>query len=155
MKLRAPPRIEVLEALGAIADERVKVISPEEAVVADSDGKTQYKVRWDAPANKVSSTDPATVVKGHFGYPVIAFLMIQGIIPFDASLASKLVGIKWRVLNEKYKDYDRVVEEVLRGWYWSDRKNLFRFSKWILDMLDELGIERGEKETRLTDFVQL
>jgi hypothetical protein len=155
MKLRAPPRIKVLEALGAIADERVKVLSPQEAVITGSDGKTTYKVNWDAATNKVSSTDPGTAIKGYFGYPVIAFLMIQGVLPFDASLAGKLAGIKWRVMNDKYKDYDRVVEEVVRGWYWNDRKNLFRFSKWIMDMIPELDIEKGDKETKLTDFAQL
>jgi YD repeat-containing protein len=155
MRLRAPPRIRVLEALGAIADERVKIVSTQEASVTDPDGKTQYAVKWDASANKVSSTDPGTRLKGYFGYPVIAVLMVQGVLPYDPSLASKLVGIKWRALNEKYKDHDRVVEEVLRGWYWNDRKKLFRFTKWILDMLSELDIERGEKETLLTNFVQL
>ncbi|RLC77745.1 MAG: hypothetical protein DRI61_10925 [Chloroflexi bacterium] len=155
MKLRAPPRIKVLEALGAIADGRIEVVSPKEAIVTGSDGKRTYRVRWDAASNTVSSTDPATRFRGYVGYPVIAFLMLQGVLPYDASLASKLAGVKWRELNEKFKDYDRVMEEVLKGWYWSDRKKLFRFVRWIIEMLSELNIEKGEKEARLSDFVQV
>jgi len=153
MELRAPPRLEVLEALGAIADDRVRLVSPREAVVHSADRTRDFRVEWDPSDSRVASDDPGTQQHGYFGYPVIAFFMLQGLLPYDPSLASGLKGVRWGRLNEEFPDPRRAAEEVLKRWHWSGRQQLDRFVKWILDMLSEMEVERTEPKGKLTDFV--
>lgn len=110
--LRLPPRIKILEALGAIADNRVKIVSDREAIVVSSEGDRSYKVYIDLEERAAYSDDNGTKFRGYVGYPIVAVLMIKGVLPFDAKIAEALKGIKWRQLNEKYKSY-AIVEDLL------------------------------------------
>ncbi|MEM4848567.1 MAG: hypothetical protein QXM55_02930, partial [Ignisphaera sp.] len=62
----------------------------------------------------VFSDDNGTKFRKYVGYPIIAFLMLRGILPFDENLAKALAGIPWRRLNEAYKNYHLVEKIVLR-----------------------------------------
>lgn len=155
MKLRAPPRIKILEALSAIADDRVKLVGQNDAVVTSSDGTRKYEVNWDPSSNKVSSTDNGTTHRNYVGYPIIALLMLHGVLPYDASLSKKLEGINWRRLNEKYKQYEVVIDNVLRAWRVPDRDRLWKFTRWINSMLSDLELEKEEPKTTLSDFVEV
>lgn len=110
--LRRPPRIKVLEALGAIADGRVKVRDSEAEVVSSSREKV-YRVIL-APDGRVYSNDNGTYYRGYVGYPIIALLMLKGLLPYDKKLSEALAGIPWKELNETYKKYAIVEEIVLR-----------------------------------------
>ncbi|HWQ17225.1 MAG TPA: hypothetical protein VNL13_05275 [Sulfolobales archaeon] len=110
--LRLPPRIKILEALGAIADNRVKIVSDREAIVVSSEGDRSYKVYIDLEERAAYSDDNGTRFRGYVGYPIVAVLMIKGALPFDAKIAEALKGVKWRQLNEKYKSY-AIVEDLL------------------------------------------
>ena len=46
------------------------------------------------------------------GYPIVALLIKQGRLPYDSELAEVLKGLKWRELNERYRNYRKVEEEV-------------------------------------------
>ncbi len=153
MELRAPPSIKVLEAMGAIADGRVK-LRDSGAEVTSSDGSRRYVVVWDGTRNAASSDDSGTVHRGYVGYPIIALLMLQGVLPYDPRLAKKLAGVPWKRLNERYGDYGRTMDHVLKGWAWEDKKKLFRLVRWILAILRELKIKKLEEEVKLTDFVE-
>ncbi len=111
--LRLPPRIKILEALGALADGRVDVLNDKKAMVRSSDGSRSYNVYIDLQNNEVFSDDNGTKFRGYIGYPIIAFLMIKGFLPYDEKLAKALAGIPWRELNERYKNY-AVVEEIVK-----------------------------------------
>ncbi len=111
--LRQPPRIKILEALGAIADNRIKLIDDEKAEVVSSDGTRRYTVIVDHDRRRVYSNDNGTKLRGYIGYPIIAFLMKKGILPYDERLAQALKGIPWKKLNEKYKKY-AIVEEIVK-----------------------------------------
>lgn len=111
--LRLPPRIKVLEALGAISDGRVEVRG-NQAFVTSSSGERTYRVIMSSDG-RVYSDDNGTHYKGYIGYPIIAFLMIKGILPFDKKLSESLAGIPWKKLNETYKKYAIVEEIVLRS----------------------------------------
>ena len=110
--LRLPPRIKVLEALGSIADGRISV-QDDEAEVTSSTGERTYKVivRDDG---RVYSTDNGTIYRGYIGYPIIAFLMIKGKLPYDERIAKALSGIPWKRLNETYRKYVIVEQIVLK-----------------------------------------
>jgi len=110
--LRMPPKIKVLEAAGAIADNRISFIDEEVAEVISSDGSRKYSVYVNLARNEACSTDNGTVYRGYIGYPIIAVLMIKGALPYDSKIGEALKGIPWKALNEKYKKYAIVENEI-------------------------------------------
>lgn len=126
-----PPRIKVLEAVGAVAGGRVKMISDTEAEVQASEGERVYKVFSDLKSGIVSSDDNGTTFRNYVGYPILAFMMIKGELPYDPEIGEPLKDIKWRSLNEKYKSY-RIVESIIK----------------------EKLRERGISEKRVDEFVR-
>ncbi len=133
MYLRRPPRIKVLEALSAIADGRVKV-NGNKAIVTSSDGSRQYQVCVDLAKGIANSTDNGTKYRNYIGYPIIALLMLKGVLKFDPKLAEALKGIPWRELNEKYKKYSKVMEI-------------------IFDELEKKGIKREDVESFINEVM--
>ncbi len=110
--LRMPPKIKVLEAAGAIADGRITFTNERNAAVVSSDGSRRYSVYVDLTRKEACSTDNGTVYRGYVGYPIIAVLMIKGALPYDSRIGDALKGIPWKALNEKYKKYAIVEDEV-------------------------------------------
>jgi hypothetical protein len=123
--LRLPPRIKVLEALGAVVDGRVSLISENECRVKSSDGSRVYSVKVYLDKGLAYSDDNGTLHRGYVGYPIIAFLMVKGLIPINEEIGKGLRGIPWRRLNEEYRNY----EEVMR---------------LIIKRLEELGVDGDE-----------
>ncbi len=110
--LRRPPKIKVLEAVGAIADGRVTLLDDKWAEVTSSSGDRKYRVYVDLQKSEACSTDNGTKFRGYIGYPIISVLMLKGILPYDERIAKALSGIPWKELNEKYKKYSIVEEEI-------------------------------------------
>lgn len=110
--LRPPPRIKVLEALGSIADGRISAVN-NGARVLSSSGEREYYVVVTGDL-RAYSNDNGTLYRGYVGYPIIALLMIKGVLPFDEAIARALSGIPWKTLNETYKRYEVVEEIVLK-----------------------------------------
>jgi len=125
--LRIPPRIKILEAIGSIGDNRVKFLNNEEARVQSSTGEREYRViviKTSESEYRVYSNDNGTVYRGYIGYPIIAFLMLKGVIPIDNFVLKAMTGIPWKELNEKYKNYG-IVEKI------------------VLDRAEKMGINRN------------
>lgn len=115
--LRRPPRIKVLEAIGSIGDGRIEVLSDTEARVTSSRGDKVYRVIVipdgnDGHTYRVYSNDNGTIYRGYIGYPIIAFLMVKGIIPIDREVMNAVTGVPWKDLNERYKRY-AIVEDII------------------------------------------
>ena len=113
--LRKPPRIKVLEAIGSIGDERIKVLDDKRAQVVSSRGDKVYKVVLVEKENNVFHTysnDNGTIYRGYIGYPIIAFMMVKGIIPIDKEVMKAMSGVPWKDLNERYKKYS-IVENIV------------------------------------------
>jgi hypothetical protein len=148
--LTKPPRIKVFEALGSIADGRVDIIeetgSRVVAKVRSSTGEKTYRVVVDLDSKKVYSDDNGTIHRGYVGYPIIAVLMIKGVLPFEQKYSEALKGIPWKTLNETYKKYS-VVEEIVfkqarsKGVY---RRHLESFAKKVLGELSRLELTFDE-----------
>lgn len=113
MELSPPPRIKFLEALGTVADGRVRVVSDVEAEVTASEGDRVYRVFLDVDGGVADSDDNGTRYRNYVGYPIIAFLMVKGLIPYEGRLGEGLKGLRWRSLNERYKSY-RIVEAYVK-----------------------------------------
>ncbi len=111
MSLRLPPRIKVLEALGAVVDGRVQLVGEGRCKVVSSEGDRVYNVVVEG--GYVYSNDNGTLYRGYVGYPILACLMAEGKLPTDAELGEKLRGVPWRRLNEQYKRYGEVLVRVL------------------------------------------
>ncbi len=111
--LRLPPRIKVLEALGSIADERIKLVSDRNAIVVSSSGDRSYRVCVDLEKGIAYSDDNGTRFRKYVGYPIIALLMIKGVLPYDERIAKALKGVPWRKLNEQLKRY-ALVEQIVK-----------------------------------------
>lgn len=108
MPLKLPPRVKVLEALGCVADGRVRIVSDGEAEITSSIGDRVYNVRLDLNARKAFSNDNGTLYRNYVGYPIISFLMVKGVLPYDERVANALRGVNWRKINEEFKNYSLV-----------------------------------------------
>ncbi len=142
MKLRLPPRIKILEALGAIGDGRIHVLDEKRARVVSSDRTREYNVYADLEHRLVYSDDNGTRFRNYVGYPIIAFLMLKGVLPFDKRLAEALRGIPWRELNERFKSYatvESIVKRVAkeRG---VDPRELDEFIAEVMDKLKSMEL---------------
>lgn len=111
---KIPPKVKVYEALGCIADNHVEFISEKEAIVTSSEGNRKYRVVFDIEKKFISSDDNGSKYRGYLGYPSIAVLMLKGVLPFDKRISEALKGIKWKRLNDEFKDYNKTIEEALR-----------------------------------------
>ncbi|MEM5829104.1 MAG: hypothetical protein QW480_02570 [Candidatus Aenigmatarchaeota archaeon] len=152
---KIPPKVKIYEALGCIADNHVEFISEKEAIVTSSEGNRKYYVTFDLDKNFINSDDNGSKFKGYLGYPSIAILMLKGILPFDKRISDALKGIKWKRLNEKFKDYNKTIEEALRiakerG---VDEKDIENFVSQVIDEIKSKKfvrfISKGKQKTLL------
>ncbi len=112
-KWRRPPRIKIYEALGAIADGRVR-LTKRGALVWSSSRRKRYHVTFDEISLAISSNDNGSYFKGYLGYPAIAVLMRRGVLPFDDRLAELLRGIQWKTMNERRGHNYAAIEQEVR-----------------------------------------
>jgi hypothetical protein len=111
---KLPPKAKIFEALSAVVDGRVKVTGETSATVTSSSLDRTYTITWSPDLDRITSDDNASRWQGYTGYPIIAVLLVKGKIPFDARIASHLVGIPWKEINRQFRnDYARAVESVL------------------------------------------
>lgn len=134
LKLDLPPRIKILEALGAIADNRVRKINEHYEVIS-SERDRIYTVKIDN--DEVFSDDNGTKFRNYIGYPIIAVLMIEGKLPFNKRLSEALKDIEWRKLNEKYKNY-YLVEKIVKNICKEKGVSEDEINKFIDQTLNEL-----------------
>lgn len=142
--LRIPPRIKVLEAVSAVAAGRVEKKGLNRYRVVSSDGSRAYTVYIDLGQRLAYSNDNGTVYRGYIGYPIIAVLMAENILPYNKSIGEALKDVPWRELNEKYKSYT-VVEAIVkklareRG---VDTSSIDEYTRSILERLEKLKLKR-------------
>lgn len=136
-RLSPPPRIKVLEGLGAIADGRVHQISDKRCKVVSSEGGRVYDVYIDLERGYAYSNDNGTVYRNYIGYPLISFMMLKGVLPFDPSIAEKLRDIRWKTLNENYKKY-YLVEEHVKRLYIAKGGDINALERLVSDVLTSL-----------------
>lgn len=145
--LKLPPRIKVLEALSAVCGGRVKVINDKFCRVISSDGTRTYNVYVDIENRVAYSDDNGTKFRRYVGYPIIAFLMHKNIIPIDEDVGKIIKDVKWRELNERYKKYDLVMNEIYKmlNIYGIDRKHVDDYINNVLEILKKLKLRYIEK----------
>ncbi len=114
MKWDIPPDIKIYEALGAVADERVKA-DENRAKVYSSSGNKFYDVEYDADSGSIMTNDNGSYWKGYLGYPAVAYLMSLRVLTYNSNLGSLMQGIAWKDLNTKYKnDFEKTLDFILK-----------------------------------------
>ena len=110
---KLPPREKVNEAWSALADGRIRLDRENNrAEVDSSDGSKTYTVTWDGDC--YTSNDNATYWKLYPGYPIIAVMMLLGLLPYDSEVAGQWAGINWTRLNNDFRrDYAKAVDKVI------------------------------------------
>lgn len=112
---KKPPVIKIYEALGALADKRLRKNQDDKEKkvwrIYSSLGNKFYLVKYDEKNNAIMSNDNGSYWQGYLGYPAIAILMLNGKIKYQPKFAKALKRIKWKDLNTKFKnDYTKTIE---------------------------------------------
>jgi len=139
VKWANPPLNKVYEALGTIADGRIKV-DGNSAKVYSSSGNKYYEVNYDPSTQSITANDNASFYVGYLGYPSIALLLANNVINYDSNFASYLKGFAWKDINQKFKNNfektNAYIDELLVAKYDID---LVDFHKHLQDILDDVN----------------
>ena len=145
MLWKLPPRIKVYEALGAIADGRVELVTEHNAHVHSSARQKTYDVSWNLETNEITSNDNGSYWQKYLSYPGLAVLMLLGKLPYEEKYTQALKNISWGNLNEEMRrDYTKSEEYVLslaiqQG---VNRDELYDYVTGVLEGLEKLSLNR-------------
>jgi hypothetical protein len=137
-----PPRIKILEALGTIGDKRIEIKGNHAKVISSMKEKT-YSVTFNGK-DAIISNDNGSFYKGYLGYPSIAFLMLKDILPYDEKIADALRDIKWKELNEKFKNYFKVelIIKAIVARKGIKQNQIDEFENKVLEKLEKLKLKK-------------
>lgn len=144
-----PPRIKILEALGAVSDKRIMVsIDKNQAMVHASNGKKTYNVSYDESRNIIVSNDNGSYFAEFLGYPAIAMLMKIGKIRYNGAYAGKLRGIKWKPLNDRFPGTPERAEEYIYDQVLNlspaDKTDMQKYCDLILEDLNQMKLQKPD-----------
>ena len=112
-KFQLPHIIKIAEAYSAIADGRVKLDRKNQYIVFSSDYTKKYTV--EIRGDYYSSNDNMSYNYNVLGYPIVAVLMVKGIIHYNFWAAKRFQNICWTKVNlECNKDFSRLLEIILK-----------------------------------------
>lgn len=119
---KLPPKIKIIEALSAVADNRITVqdlLSSEWKCDSASSQWKSYKILYNEKENSIISNDSWSINQWFLWYPAIAFLLKIWKLEFNESVL------------EMVKDTNRVdvKEKVRKDYEW-----MFRLVLWNLHM---------------------
>ena len=119
---KLPPKIKIIEALSALADNRISVedlLSNEWKCSSASSPWKIYKILYNEKEKTISSNDSLSINQWFLWYPAIAFLLKIWKLEFDESIL------------EMVKDTNRIdIKEKVR----KDYESMFRLVLWKLHM---------------------
>ncbi len=140
---KLPPRAKVYEALSAVADDRVHLLTETAADVTSSARDKTYRVEWSLDRRQFASNDNASFWQGYIGYPIIAALLELRVLQAPAGAFDHLAGIEWKKLNKQFKnDYDKAVDHVLSQLEEGEAAAIRTSANDIYEQLNGLHLER-------------
>jgi hypothetical protein len=124
-----PPKIKIYEALGAVADNRLKIVSNseiqaglfedqggQEIIVArqySSSRNKYYTITYNPNTNQIMTNDNATWYVGYLGYPALSLLLHLQVITYDLSILQYFIDIPFKDINQKYNnDFTKAQTEI-------------------------------------------
>lgn len=112
MAWKLPHKIKYLEAVGALADERV-THNESGAIVVSSEKTKKYRVFYDLARNGIIADDPMSKFQGTIGYPILSFLFSSKKLKVPEEILKASSGIPWKAFAVKHKNnWDNVYEEA-------------------------------------------
>ena len=141
MQWKISPEIKIYEALGCLADERLRKVDGEVRVYSSS-GQKFYTVTFDEKKKAIMTNDNGSYWVGYLGYPAIAYLMSIDELPFNQKYAESLKGIAWKDINTKNKnDFEKTLLEV--RWIIKNKGiNLKEFDQFVEQVLREIKTKK-------------
>jgi len=129
MKWKNPPKIKIYEALGALADGRIREEDGESRCYSSS-GNKYYIVEYDESRAAIMANDNGSYWRGYLGYPAIAHLMQIGKLDYNKKIAEALKSFAWKDINTKNKnDFDKTLEiaqdKIIKIGVGADELNLY------------------------------
>lgn len=135
------------EALGSVADDRVKIFG-NSAKVFSSSGNKFYDVIYNPDTQSIMTNDNGSYWKGYLGYPAIAFLMKTGVVSYDKNVAGLLKSIAWKDINQKFKnDFDKTLEYILSSKSDKEKRDLNNLVTKIDTEIKDLKLNYLGKKT--------
>lgn len=147
MKWLPIPSTKIYESLGAVADGRVEVVTPNSAKVYSSTRNKFYYVMYDPAKQAIMSNDNASYWKETLGYPAVAFLMKIGVVSYDQGMCDLLKAVPWKDINQKFKnDFEKALAYILSSKTEEQRSALSNFVEKVLGEVNALNLDMlGEK----------
>lgn len=151
MNWKLPPRIKIYEALGCVADERLK-LNEKGADVISSDGTKTYTVLFDAEQKMICANDNGSFWQGYIGYPAIAYLLKTELLSFEPEIAELLSGIAWKKINQLHKnDWEKTEAWIYSQQLSNDKtkiQSLERYAQRLARAIDALSLQQPSKRLR-------
>lgn len=147
-KWKHSPIIKIYEALGAVADDRIE-IRENTAKVYSSSGNKFYTVTYESSTRSIMTNDNGSYWKGYLGYPAIAFLLKTGILSFDAEISILLRGIKWKEINQRFKnDFEKTLDYIFASKSAEEKRKLVDIANKIDTELAKIDLSLLGKKTK-------
>ena len=144
---KLPPKVKIIEALSAVADERIIVedlLSSEWKCSSASNPGKIYKILYNEKENTISSNDNWSINQWFLWYPSIAFLIKIWKLDYDKSILNMLDEMDWKKMKVQVnKDNESLYRLVLWNLYikWCDVDYFVSQIEYIYNQISEFHLE--------------
>lgn len=144
---RLPPKIKIIEALSAVADERIIIeglLANEGKCFSVSSPWKVYKIQYNEKENTILSNDSWSTDQNFLWYPAIAFLLKIWKLKYDKTILEMVKDINRVNIKEKVnKDYESMFRLVLWSLHmqWLNVDYLISQIDDIYNQISELHLE--------------
>lgn len=145
---KLPPKIKIIEALSAVADERIifeDLLSKEWKCNSASSPWKVYKILYNEKENTISSNDSLSINQWFLWYPAIAFLLNTWKLKYDERILEMMKDINRADIKEKvHKDYESMFRLVLWNLHiqWFNVDYFISQVDYIYNQISELHLKR-------------
>ena len=112
---KLPPKVKVIEALSAVADERIIIedlLSKEWKCNSASSPWKTYKILYNEKENTISSNDSGSINQWFLWYPAIAFLLKIWKLKYDESILEMMYRLVLWNLHMQWYNVDYFISQV-------------------------------------------
>ena len=144
---KLPPKVKIIEALSAVADERIIVddlLTSEGKCFSASNPWKIYEIHYNDEENTISSNDNWSIEQQFLWYPSIAFLLKVWKIKYDESILEIMENIDWLKIKEQVnKDHESLYRLVLWNFHmaWYNVDYFVSQVEYIYDQISELHLK--------------
>ena len=145
-----PPKVKIIEALSAVADERIIIqdlLSKEWKCNSASSPWKVYKILYNEKNNTISSNDSLSINQWFLWYPAIAFLLKIWKIKYDEWIIEMLKNLNRIEIKEKVrKDYESMFRLILWKLHieWYNVDYFISQIDYIYKQISELQLKKNE-----------